>query len=159
MAILTSTSFNDERRETAIKVLDVDTEAHAGTTYMTFSVAGTIGGVLYDEVWYGIAYKHFKDSSVWFSLSLGYNPTAANDVLPPAKFESLFDTPRNEMPMAFTFTARGVGEHDAMALAAIGIEMRALLEDCHMVDQFGERIHVRDNRDCERSEHGKAIKG
>jgi len=60
MAILTSTSFNDERRETAIKVLDVDTEAHAGTTYMTFSVAGTIGGVLYDEVWYGIAYKHFK---------------------------------------------------------------------------------------------------
>lgn len=158
MAILTSASLYDERREANVKILDVGTEEIRGTTYMTFSVAGTIGGVLYDEVWYGIAYRHFKDSSVWFSMSLGFNEMSANDIIPPVKFESLFDTPRNEVPPSFTFKATGLNEQDALAVAVIGMEIRVLLSDCHIVDQFGKRLHVRDNRECEREEHVKEIK-
>jgi hypothetical protein len=158
MSLVTNHFSSDTRREGVVKVLDVGTEQHNGTTYLTFSVAGSIGGVLYDETWYGIAYKHFKDSSVWFSVSLGYNTISANDVLPPAKIESLFDTPRNEVPVAFTHTVRNANTEDMFALSAIALEVRAMLADCHIVDQFGKLIHVRDNADCEREEHGKAIK-
>lgn len=158
MSLLINHMSNDQRREGIVKVIDVGTEQHNGTTYLTFSVAGSIGEVLYDETWYGIAYKHFKDSNVWFSVSLGYNTTSANDVLPPAKIEALFDTPRNEVPPSFSFTARNTSTDDLAALSAIAIEVRAMLSDCHITDQFGKLIHVRDNHDCERGEHGKAIK-
>ena len=141
--MLVSPFVTDPRRDAAARIWDVGTEEINGTTYITIDIAGTIGEILFEERLYAIAYQHFPAADVWMSVSIGYTPVEANDVLPPMKFTS-GDATRGRLPEVFRLTMRSMTHIDALMAALVGMELRALLLDGKLVDQFGSRIHVKE---------------